>query len=196
MKALLLLESGQRYQGEGAGAEGSVTGEAVFYTGMTGYEEALTDPSYNAQILVFTYPLIGNYGISRAAMQHGSTCAAGAVIKRLSRHPSHHQCKLDLDTWMKEQGMPAIVGIDTRALTMHLREHGTMKAVLAVGDAAIAGAEEELRAYCAAPAANLVAPVSIRAPMQRGTRGARKRLVLIDCGLKEGILQALAELDV
>ncbi|TAM60342.1 carbamoyl-phosphate synthase small subunit [bacterium] len=196
MKALLLLESGQRYEGEGAGAEGLVTGEAVFFTGMTGYEEALTDPSYNAQILVFTYPMIGNYGISRSAMQHGTATAAGAVIKRLCRHPSHHQSKLDLDAWMKEQGMPAIVGIDTRALTMHLREHGTMRAVLAVGDAAIAQAPEALRAYCAAAPANLVAPVSIPAPMQRGTRGARKRLVLIDCGLKEGILQALGELDV
>ncbi|HVA36444.1 MAG TPA: glutamine-hydrolyzing carbamoyl-phosphate synthase small subunit [Candidatus Dormibacteraeota bacterium] len=196
MKALLLLEDGQRYEGEGAGAEGLVTGEAVFFTGMTGYEEALTDPSYNAQILVFTYPMIGNYGISRTAMQHGTACAAGAVVKRLCAHPSHHQSKLDLDAWMKEQGMPAIVGIDTRALTMHLREHGTMKAVLAVGGEAVARAPEALRAYCAKPPENLVAPVSISAPMQRGPRGAAKRLVLIDCGLKEGILQALGELDV
>ena len=123
----------------GSAVEGTALGEAVFYTGMTGYEEALTDPSYAGQILTFTYPMIGNYGISGAAAQYPRACVAGAVIKQIAEHPSHHLArKPSCRSWLDEQNMPALIGADTRAITIALREHGTIWAALAVGDAALA----------------------------------------------------------
>ena len=121
MKAALLLADGARYDGEGLGVEGVALGEAVFYTGMTGYEEALTDPSYAGQILTFTYPMIGNYGVSGDAAQHPRACVAGAVMKRLAPHPSHHAMRVDLGTWLAEEHVPTLTGVDTRALTIALR---------------------------------------------------------------------------
>ncbi|MBV8353747.1 MAG: carbamoyl phosphate synthase small subunit, partial [Candidatus Eremiobacteraeota bacterium] len=128
MKASLFLADGSRYDGEGLSSAGVALGEAVFYTGMTGYEEALTDPSYAGQILTFTYPLIGNYGVSGEAMQHNRVCVAGAVIKRLARHPSHHASRSDLGSWLEAQRVPTLLGIDTRTLVITLREHGTIAA--------------------------------------------------------------------
>src|SRR5579863_3143978 len=95
-RAALFLADGSRFDGEGLGFEGLALGEAVFYTGMTGYEEALSDPSYAGQILTFTYPMIGNYGISGSASQYGRACVAGTVIKRIAHHPSHHLASSDL----------------------------------------------------------------------------------------------------
>ncbi|HEV3086997.1 MAG TPA: carbamoyl-phosphate synthase domain-containing protein, partial [Candidatus Elarobacter sp.] len=145
--ATLLLADNTRFDGEGLSATGIALGEAVFYTGMTGYEEALTDPSYAGQILAFTYPLIGNYGVSGTVAQHPHACVAGAAIKHLSAHPSHYQSKQDLGSWLDEQGVRTIVGIDTRALTIALREHGTIAAALAVGEEAVANVEATLRDY-------------------------------------------------
>ena len=101
--AALFLADGSRFDGHGLGFEGLALGEAVFYTGMTGYEEALTDPSYAGQILTFTYPMIGNYGVSGSAAQYQRACVAGTVIKQISHHPSHHLAKIDLPSWLDEQ---------------------------------------------------------------------------------------------
>src|SRR3984893_2299997 len=131
--ATLLLPDGTRFEGEGLAATGIALGEAEFYTGMTGYEEALTDPSYAGQILAFTYPLIGNYGVSGTVSQHPHACVAGAAMKHISEHPSHFAAKQDLTSWLDEQGVRTIVGIDTRALTIALREHGTIPAAPAGG---------------------------------------------------------------
>jgi len=133
-RARLLLADGTPFEGEGFGPPGWVKGEAVFFTGMTGYEEALTDPSYAGQILVFCYPLIGNYGIDPLVRQHKTVCAAGAVCKRVSRHPSHYRNAGPLLDWLSDSGVPLIEGVDTRALVTRLREAGTMRAVLATGD--------------------------------------------------------------
>jgi carbamoyl-phosphate synthase small subunit len=111
--AALLLADGTRFDGEGLGFDALALGEAVFYTGMTGYEEALTDPSYAGQLLTFTYPMIGNYGISGTAAQHGRACVSGAIVKRISKHPSHHQMTTDLGSWLVEQRVPTLVGVDT-----------------------------------------------------------------------------------
>ncbi len=147
--AAFLLADGSRFDGEGLGTQGVALGEAVFYTGMTGYEEALTDPSYAGQILSFTYPLIGNYGVSETAMQYPRACVAGAVMKHICRTPSHYASKIDLPGWLDEQRVPTLVGVDTRSLTIALREHGTIAAALAVGAEALAtrgGAARGLRA--------------------------------------------------
>lgn len=191
--ALLLLKDGTSYNGIGIGPDGISRGEAVFNTCMTGYEEALTDPSYAGQILVFTYPLIGNYGIDPNVRQHKTICAAGAAFKRVSRHPSHHRSRGTLPDWLDRSDVRAIEGIDTRALVTRLREAGTMPSVLAVGDAAIAGAPAELKNYLRQPLDTpaLVRSVSVRAQEARGD--GPMRVGLLDCGTKENIARSLAD---
>ncbi|MGH8163682.1 MAG: glutamine-hydrolyzing carbamoyl-phosphate synthase small subunit, partial [Rhodanobacteraceae bacterium] len=169
-------------------------GEAVFYTGMTGYEEALTDPSYAGQILTFTYPMIGNYGISGSSAQYSRACVAGAVIKRIARHPSHHQMESDLPGWLDRQRVPALVDADTRAITIALREHGTIWAALAVGEAALAAAETRLTAYVrGANTKALVPSVATKNERVEGRPGGA-RVVLIDCGVKRAIVRDLVAL--
>src|SRR5579871_323269 len=143
-RAALFLADGSRFDGHGLTCEGVALGEAVFYTGMTGYEEALTDPSYAGQILTFTYPMIGNYGISGSAAQYERACAAGAVIKQIAYHPSHYLCKQTLPSWLESNGVPTLLEADTRAITIALREHGTIWAALAVGAEALSEAEAQL----------------------------------------------------
>jgi carbamoyl-phosphate synthase small subunit len=192
--ALLLLADGTRFEGEGLGVPTTAIGEAVFYTGMTGYEEALTDPSYAGQILNFTYPLIGNYGISGAAAQHHRACVLGAVIKRIAYRPSHWASRQSLPDWLLEQGVPAIVGVDTRGLTIALREHGALLAALAVGEEAIAGAERRLaEAVRTRSTVGLVASVASAAPA-RTREGSGPHIVLLDCGVKRAIVRDLASL--
>jgi len=193
-KASLLLADGARYDGDGLSVQGVALGEAVFYTGMTGYEEALTDPSYAGQILNFTYPMIGNYGVSGESMQHNRVCVAGTVIKRLARRPSHYSSHIDLGSWLEAQGIPTLLGIDTRTLTIALREHGTIAAALAVGEAALVQAESLLADYARRnTTVGLVASVAAEddyAPQN----GTGPRIVVLDCGVKRAILQQLAAL--
>jgi len=195
-RATLLLADGTRFDGEGLNAAGIALGEAVFYTGMTGYEEALTDPSYAGQILAFTYPLIGNYGVSGTVSQHPHACVAGAVMKRLARHPSHFASIGDLGSWLDQQGVRTIVGIDTRALTIALREHGTIPAALAVGGAAIAEIESALTRYVRdATTRGLVASVADAYRPGETIGTGRRHVVLVDCGVKKNIIRDLAALD-
>ena len=194
--AALFLADGSRFDGEGLETQGTALGEAVFYTGMTGYEEALTDPSYAGQILSFTYPLIGNYGVSGTAMQYPRACVAGAVMKHICRTPSHYASKIDLPGWLDAQRVPTLVGIDTRSLTIALREHGTIAAALAVGEEAIAGAEARLAEYArAASTAGLVAEVSDASIYGNSPRiDGAPHIVVLDCGLKKAIVQQLEAL--
>ena len=138
----LFLEDGTIFEGESFGANKRMDGEVVFNTGMTGYVESLTDPSYAGQILVCTYPLIGNYGVPYfAKASKGKPLAApfeseriqiaGVVVAEYSKNYSHHTAKESLSQWLKENGVPAITGVDTRALTKKLRERGVMLGVLA-----------------------------------------------------------------
>ena len=195
-RALLLLADGMRFEGLGLETTGMALGEAVFYTGMTGYEEALTDPSYAGQILAFTYPMIGNYGVSGTVSQHPHACVAGAVIKSLARRPSHFESKIDLGSWLDAQKIPTITGVDTRALTIVLREHGTIAAALAVGNEAIAKAETELARYAReATTRGLVASVvDAYAPGEQIGSGAMN-VVVLDCGVKRAIIRDLIALD-
>jgi hypothetical protein len=140
----LVLEDGSIFSGRGFGAEAQTGGEVVFNTGMVGYPESLTDPSYHGQILVMTYPLIGNYGVPGDEMEDGLSRffesegihVRGLVITDLSREYSHWNAKRSLHEWLMEQGVPGVEGVDTRALTRKLRHHGTMLGRLApAGDA-------------------------------------------------------------
>lgn len=192
--AALFLADGSRFDGQGLNTEGVALGEAVFYTGMTGYEEALTDPSYAGQILTFTYPMIGNYGISGSASQYRRACVAGTVIKQIAYHPSHHLSTETLPAWLDREGIPTLIGADTRAITTTLREHGTIWAALAVGEAALAQAEASLRDFVRnASTSELVPSVATRESFVVGDAGGR-RIVVIDCGVKRAILRELEAL--
>ncbi len=193
-RAALFLADGSRFDGEGLRFEGLALGEAVFYTGMTGYEEALTDPSYAGQILTFTYPMIGNYGVSGSAAQYRRACVAGTVIKRIAYHPSHHLAKTDLPSWLDAEHVPALIGADTRAITIALREHGTIWAALAVGETALATAEAALSRFVRdASTKALVPSVATQRAFAVGCEDGT-RVVLIDCGVKRAILQQLEAL--
>ncbi len=126
MKAILALEDGSLFHGEGFGARASACGEVCFNTSMTGYQEILTDPSYKAQIVTMTCPLIGNYGVNRQDVESWQPHVAGFVIRELSPVVSNWRADLSLGTYLEENGIPGIQGIDTRALTRKLRVRGAL----------------------------------------------------------------------
>jgi len=127
MKAKLILEDGSVWEGEGFGSPTNRAGEVVFSTAMTGYPESLTDPSYKGQILVFTYPLVGNYGVpEKCFFQSESIQVSGVIVTHHCLSPHHYQSKKTLHFWLKENQVPGIAGIDTRALTQKIRRRGTM----------------------------------------------------------------------
>lgn len=134
MKALLALEDGRLFEGESFGATGTRVGEICFNTAMTGYQEVLTDPSYRGQIVAMTYPLIGNYGINSLDQESRSPHVRGFVIEELSELPSSWRSEMSLDEYLRKWEIPGIQGIDTRALTRHLRTRGAMKACLTTED--------------------------------------------------------------
>jgi carbamoyl-phosphate synthase small subunit len=193
--AALFLADGSRFDGCGLGFAGTAFGEAVFFTGMTGYEEALTDPSYAGQILTFTYPMIGNYGISGSAAQYARACVAGAVMKQIAYHPSHHMAKSDLPSWLNAQAIPTLVAADTRAITITLREHGTIWAALAVGEEALKSAERELVEFVrTATTKDLVPSVATKRRSQLEGMPGGARIALLDCGVKRAVLRELQAL--
>lgn len=130
----LVWADGTTWDGGGAGAPGVVTGELVFQTGMVGYQETLTDPSYAGQILVFTYPLIGNYGAGVGACESGRVQARAAVVHHLHESAGHYATDSALHSFLAEQGVPALTGVDTRALVRRIRAQGVMPAALAVAE--------------------------------------------------------------
>ncbi|MEP7014020.1 MAG: glutamine-hydrolyzing carbamoyl-phosphate synthase small subunit [Verrucomicrobiota bacterium] len=131
MKAILALEDGRFFAGESFGATGTRVGEICFNTAMTGYQEVLTDPSYRGQIVAMTYPLIGNYGVNLLDQESQSPHVRGFVIEELSEMPSNWRSEMSLDEYLRKWDIPGVEGIDTRALTRHLRTRGAMKACLA-----------------------------------------------------------------
>jgi carbamoyl-phosphate synthase small subunit len=129
-KALLALEDGRVFEGTAFGAEATHTGEICFNTSMTGYQEVLTDPSYRGQIVTMTYTQIGNYGVNPLDFESERPHVRGFVIEELCSVPSNWRSTQDLSSWLKEWNIPGIQGIDTRALTKHLRTRGAMRAVI------------------------------------------------------------------
>ncbi|HZW82948.1 MAG TPA: carbamoyl-phosphate synthase domain-containing protein, partial [Candidatus Deferrimicrobium sp.] len=130
MRAALVLANGRVFWGESLGALGEVKGEVVFNTGMTGYQEVLTDPSYAGQLVAMTYPLIGNYGLNTEDDQSRKIQVSGFIVKEDSANPSNWRSKGSLDESLEKAGIVGIKGIDTRALTRVLRVHGTLKAMI------------------------------------------------------------------
>ncbi|EKX35079.1 hypothetical protein GUITHDRAFT_160213 [Guillardia theta CCMP2712] len=193
-KCVLVLQDGTRWEGEAFGAEVSVTGEAVFQTGMVGYPEALTDPSYCKQILVITYPLVGNYGVPGddkdelgilKYFESNKIHIAALVVSTLSEDYSHWRAKKSLSDWLKEQGIPGISGVDTRALTKTLREHGCC-----LGKLVMDGDNENQIQFADPNKLNLVAEVSCKQP-QVYNAGAAVKVTMVDCGMKLNQLRCL-----
>lgn len=143
--ALLALEDGRIFAGRACGAEGERFGEVVFNTGMTGYQEVLTDPSYRGQIVVMTYPLIGNYGVNAEDAESRSLWLEGFAVKELSRTPSNWRAGGGLDSYLADHGIIGIEGIDTRAVTRHIRDAGAMRAVISTVDTDPASLVEKAR---------------------------------------------------
>ena len=178
----LYLGDGSHFEGESFGADVESFGEVVFNTGMTGYVESLTDPSYAGQILVCTYPLIGNYGVPHAdKFESNKIQIAGLVVAEYSAEYSHHDAVLSLSEWLKANDIPAIQGVDTRALTKRLRERGVMLGSLS---------EMAPKKFVDPNENNLVAKVSISEPVTYGT--GKVKIIAVDCGMKESIARSLA----
>jgi carbamoyl-phosphate synthase small subunit len=181
----LILRDGTVFEGESFGANppaGGSPGEVVFNTGMTGYVEGITDPSYAGQILVCTYPLIGNYGVPKGPLfESDKIQIAGLVVAEYSPTHSHHDATRSLAQWLKEYKVPAITGVDTRALTKRLREEGVMLGQLTNADTP--GDFEDPNKE------NLVAKVSIKKNRVYGN--GRIKIIAIDCGMKENIVRSL-----
>jgi carbamoyl-phosphate synthase small subunit len=186
----LVLEDGSVFSGRGFGFPVAASGEVVFNTGMVGYPETLTDPSYRGQILVLTYPLVGNYGVPARALDGGLDVAfeseaiqvAGLVVADAAAAYSHWSASRSLGDWLAAHAVPGLSGVDTRALTKRLRERGVMLGKL-VGDDDV-----ELRDP---NRENLVAQVSVKEPVVYGT--GRRRVILVDCGCKHSIIRGLVD---
>ncbi|WP_256842416.1 glutamine-hydrolyzing carbamoyl-phosphate synthase small subunit [Ornithinimicrobium cryptoxanthini] len=149
--AVLVLEDGRVFEGESYGATGETVGEAVFNTGMTGYQETLTDPSYHRQVVVMTAPHIGNTGVNAADMESQRIWVAGFVVRDPAIRPSNWRAQGDLQTALAEHGVVGISGVDTRALTLHLRERGAMRAGIFSGPVALEPTQQLLAKVHAAP---------------------------------------------
>lgn len=192
-KKYLHLEDGTTLEGKAFGYSGETVGEVVFTTGMTGYPQSLTDPSFAGQILNFTYPLLGNYGVPKFIrlgahlsqnFESEQIWARGVIVSSYTETPSHHASAYSFDTWLKKQKIPGIWGLDTRALTLKLREQGVMRGSLISSTIKIDWK-------------NIKIPTTIKAvshpkietylPITK----PNKTIVLIDCGVKHGIIRAL-----
>ncbi|MFD1018107.1 carbamoyl phosphate synthase small subunit [Thalassobacillus hwangdonensis] len=185
VKKQLVLEDGTRFIGRGFGSERESIGEIVFNTGMTGYQEIISDPSYCGQIVTFTYPLIGNYGINRDDFETVDPSILGVVVKEHCDHPSNFRSEETLDEFLKAKNIPGIEGIDTRKLTRIIRKHGTMKAMITDADRSIDSIVQTLEATPLRT--DQVRQVSTVKPYVVPGRGLR--IVLIDFGMKHGILR-------
>ena len=186
--ATLILEDGSRYEGTLFGRKAPVTGEVVFTTGMSGYQETLTDPSYCGQIVCMTYPLIGNVGINDLDCESDGVRMRGFVVSELCELPSNWQTKKTLDAYLDEQGVTGLCGVDTRALTRHVREFGTLRGRIVEGEAT----QADLEACRAFDMHDQVARCTCAQPYDVPADGETLlHIAVIDYGLKRGILKSL-----
>lgn len=188
-QARLLLEDGTLFSGKAFGADAEMTGEVVFNTGITGYQEVLSDPSYCGQIVTMTYPLIGNYGITRDDFEAIRPFVHGFVVRRHEPVPSNWRAEYSVDSLLKEYGIPGISEIDTRMLTRIIRHHGTMKGILTTSSKPVEELMEMLNDTSIPQLRNQVARTST--PQMFTSPGQKERIVLVDFGAKSGILREL-----
>jgi carbamoyl-phosphate synthase small subunit len=198
----LVLEDGTIFSGYSFGAKNSVAGEVVFNTGMVGYPESLTDPSYWGQILVLTYPLIGNYGVPGESKENNlekyfeseGIQVLGLIVSNNSEEYSHWNAAKSLDDWLQEYNVPGIYGLDTRELTKKLREEGTMLGRLDYDPGTITKSKHKQMKFIDPNKRNLVSEVSIKKPVTY--KKGKKTVLVIDCGVKNSIINAFLQRDI
>jgi carbamoyl-phosphate synthase small subunit len=197
--ALLVLADGSVFEGEAIGADAAVvTGEVVFNTVLTGYQEVITDPSYAGQIITFTYPHIGNYGVTSLDDEAAGPACRGVIVRELARRRSSWRSEGDLDAWMRKHGLAGIAGIDTRRLTRHLRDHGALPGAFgtaeeltlkqaALDEPGTTGRDLVAEVTCTEPYTFAAGPASV-------ANGKMPRVVAYDFGIKRTILRNLARI--
>ena len=197
MSGYVLLEDGARFDGELRGGGEWVTGEVVFNTAMTGYQESVTDPSYAGQIITFTYPLIGNYGVAAAAMESDRAQARGVIMREAKNSEDAADAEGGWLDWLRDSEVPAIDEVDTRALVRHIRDRGAMRGGIFPAELAETEARERVAAELAMSGADLARKVSPAEPVElgadRGSAASGPHVVGIDTGIKHSILRQLRE---
>jgi carbamoyl-phosphate synthase small subunit len=190
----LILEDGSVFEGLGFGAPASASGELVFNTGMVGYPESLTDPSYSGQLLVCTYPMIGNYGVPNyskdknglpVSFESEKIQPSALIVSEICEHYSHRTAGRSLHEWLESEGLPGIAEVDTRAITKHLRDKGSMLAKIVVS-----GNDEELE-FVDPNTRNMAAGVCTNEPQRYIVDDKGPTVVLVDCGVKSNIIRSL-----
>jgi len=202
-RALLVLEDGSVFEGTAFASSGETMGEVVFNTGMTGYQEVITDPSYKGQIVTMTYPLVGNYGINDEDMESAGIHLEGFIVKEYQPNPSNWRMKKSLRSFLEDYGKIGIEGIDTRALTRRLRLSGSMKGIISTETKDVKSLLAKARAYPGLVGRDLVREVTCSTPyvwkegaphieklLSRKTN-KKLRVVVLDCGVKYNILRLL-----
>jgi carbamoyl-phosphate synthase small subunit len=202
-EAILVLRDGRAFRGLALGAPGETHGEVIFNTAMQGYQEILTDPSYHGQIVTMTYPMIGNYGFNEEDIESGRPWASGLIVKEASACPSSWRGRLCLDDYLRLHNLVGLQGVDTRALTRHLRDHGAQDGIISSVDLDVDRLRERVRALPGLVGRDLVAEVTAMAPftwnegqwdLARGyvaAPPARFSVVAFDAGIKFNILRQL-----
>lgn len=190
-RAVLLLEDGRRFEGRAIGHTGEATGEVVFHTGMTGYPEVVSDPSYAGQIVTFTYPQIGNYGVAPEDFEATKLFLRGVVVREACRTPSNWRSHLSFPELLKRRGVVGIEDIDTRALTLHLRGRGAMRGIISHTDFDSVSLAAKLHDEPEMTGRDLTGDVTTRALYRVEPHGARFRVVAYDFGIKANILRGL-----
>ena len=193
MKAQLILENGMVFEGKAFGYLKETIGEVVFNTGMTGYQEILTDPSYYGQMVVMTYPLIGNYGINLDDMESQKAHTRALIVREKSDYPNNFRCELTLDGYLKSQKIIGLEGIDTRALTKVLRDHGTMRGIIAVRELTPSQIKMKMDAFNNTMAVPEVSTKEKYVLESKKVKGA-PHIAVIDCGIKSNILRSFEAL--
>ena len=191
MIAYLALEDGTVLPGTAFGSEGRQFGEVVFNTGMTGYQEILTDPSYCGQIVVLTYPLVGNYGVNQEDYESARPWVRGFVIKELCEYPSNWRYWNQLERFLNRNEIIGLAGIDTRALTRRLRNHGTMRGMIATGEHDPALLVKDAQSSPAISGQDLVTACAIKEAQTWGDGSLR--VVVVDFGAKQNIIRCLVQ---
>ena len=187
-KVYLVLQNGQVFEGRRFGADGDVQGELVFTTGMTGYIETLTDPSYYGQIVIQTFPLIGNYGMIYSDRESKEPYLTAYVVREYCEHPSNFRCEEKIDDFLRRKNVVGIYGVDTRELTKTVREAGVMNAAVS------STPDVDFEALSRYTVRNAVASVTCKQPAEYGA-GNKRKVVLWDFGAKENIVRELVKRD-
>ncbi|MGM8261418.1 carbamoyl phosphate synthase small subunit [Clostridium perfringens] len=184
MKAKLILENGVVFEGKAFGYLKECVGEVVFNTGMTGYQEVLTDPSYYGQIVTMTYPLIGNYGINLEDLESKEPKVRGFIVREKCQYPNNFRCELELETYLAQNKVLGLDGIDTRVLTKILRNNGTMKGIIVLDNSNLEDVKDKLEAFSNRDAVSIVSTNE-----KYEISGEGKKVAIIDFGIKQNIIR-------